>query len=105
MKVTLFIAACSTDKKNYNLFNAHGEKFMVTITPDKLTVYQDCLTPVKKTFNISEFLTNSGTENPNLAQSFIDARNQITDLFLPNDTHLSTNGFIFMRKPLTSLFK
>ena len=78
---------------------------MVTIAPDKLTTYQNRFIPAKKAFNITEFLANSGAENPNPAHSFINARNQTTVLYLPNDIHLSTNGFTFMGKLLAPFFK
>lgn len=70
----------------------------VIVVPDKSTVYRKYLIAKADTLypNIFEKLKVSGVNNVNLLSFFQSAVVSTVDLYLPNDTHLSTHGYKLM---------
>lgn len=86
-----------------------GKRFILIVVPDKLSVYQDCLTndialEARKRINITRLLIASGVNTPDLLGAFHDNKNKIVDLYSPNNTHLSVSGYIFMANQVEHLF-
>ncbi|HTN66480.1 MAG TPA: hypothetical protein VL051_09895, partial [Burkholderiaceae bacterium] len=79
---------------------ARGKQFILIVVPDKLSVYRKCLLskafPAGSDRNVSASLIAAGVRSLDLLAAFQANANRITDLYLPNDTHLSTNGYILM---------
>lgn len=76
--------------------NDIGKRLLVVVVPDKSSVYKECIPHSVEALDVTKILIQSGVNTPDLISEFKRARNQITDLYLPDDTHLSTIGFILM---------
>lgn len=90
-------------------FAARGKTLIFVVVPDKLTVYQDCLRndperEARKRTNVTAALISAGSNTPDLLQAFRENTAKITDLYYPNNTHLSTSGYIFMAEKLLPFF-
>lgn len=68
-----------------------GFKVVWLIVPDKSSIY------FEKDATFWNLLANSSL-GPNLYASFLAARDTTKDLYMPNDTHLSTTGFLLLGK-------
>jgi hypothetical protein len=60
------------------------------IIPNKSTVYHR--------YDSDDFWAHLEKENmgPNLLKDFLATKNKIMDFYLPNDTHLSTSGYVHL---------
>ena len=86
-------------------FEQRGKNFVLIVVPDKLSVYQDCLlndadVESRKRVNILKSLIESGASTPDLLGDFKENANEIVDLYFPNNTHLSTRGYVLMAEKL-----
>ncbi len=81
--------------------NTRFSKYQVTwlIIPNKSSVYHRDM-PLDFWGNIE--VNNIG---PNLLSNFIMAKETTKDFYLPNDTHLSTNGYIHLGELINNLLK
>jgi len=91
------------------MFAARGKKLVFIIFPDKLSVYQECLTKdpnveARKQVNVTQSLIQAGGNVPNLIQVFQDQAGKMLDLYYPNNTHLSTDGNILAAETLAPFF-
>jgi hypothetical protein len=82
-----------------------GKKLVFVMVPDKLSVYQDCLLHSDNTgptthADITKTLIGSGVNAPNLLTEFRANAGKIVDLYRPNDTHLSTVGYVLLADKL-----
>lgn len=83
------------------IFAEHGKKFILIVVPDKLSVYQNCISEnfiasKRPLPNITAALINAGSNTPDLINSFQRHINTTVDLYLPNNTHLSDKGYMLM---------
>ncbi len=86
-----------------------GKTFILIVVPDKLSVYQGCLSgdknvAARKRVNITKALILAGVNTPDLLTSFQENINKIVDLYYPNDTHLSESGYVLMAEKLKQFF-
>jgi hypothetical protein len=65
------------------------------IIPNKSTVYHR--------YESDDFWTQLEKENmgPNILKDFLETKNKIMDFYLPNDTHLSTAGYLHLGEIIT----
>jgi hypothetical protein len=89
-------------------FATQGKTIYFVIAPDKSSVYRDCFMNrddflKSQSTNITKQLILSGANTPNLLELFIKNRNNIVDLYMPNDTHWSESGYLLMAKELGKL--
>lgn len=87
----------------------HGKKFVLIVIPDKLSVYKPCILDVNhlKANNepdIIKSLMASGVNTPDLLSEFQKNTGNMPDLYYPNDSHLSINGYIMMTETLSKFF-
>ena len=96
-KKETFISIANVLTVNKNLKTAGIEPIWV-IVPDKATVYLGYGVLNKYPYkNIWQLLAQYPELNaPDLGSVFIRESRIIKDLYMPNDTHLSTNGFLYM---------
>lgn len=76
-----------------------GLRLVVIVVPDKSSAYRQYLaneTNKSGYPNVFEQLRAAGVNNVNLLSVFQQAVGETVDLYLPNDTHLSTQGYKFM---------
>lgn len=76
-----------------------GLRLVVIIVPDKSSSYRPYLANDTSKFvypDIFEQLKVAGVSNVNLLQFFQESVGETVDLYLPNDTHLSTHGYELM---------
>lgn len=90
-------------------FSALGKKLVVIVVPDKLSVYQDCMIndrdgAARKQVNVTKSLIAAGGNTPDLLRAFQENAGEIVDLYSPNNTHLSTSGYMFMAENLVPFF-
>ncbi len=81
-----------------NEFARGGKRFIFALVPDKSSVYQGCLlrrTEVELP-DISNQLSLAGVDAPDLFTLFTDNANRIVDLYLPDNTHLGSRGYLLM---------
>ncbi len=73
----------------------NGVTPILLVTPDKLTVYANYLQnkSVLPNHHFWEIMKDSKVNAIDLKEGFHDLPSQIIDLYLPNDTHLSTRGY------------
>jgi hypothetical protein len=88
----------------------HAKKFIFLVVPDKLSIYQHCLKDfsqrnVYENINISEMLAEQGVNTLDLRDNLSQEVNSITDLYLPNDTHFSTDGYLRFAELIKPLFE
>lgn len=91
------------------MFAARGKKLVFIISPDKLSVYQECLAndpnvEARKQVNVTQSLIQAGGNVPNLIQVFQEQAGKMLDLYYPNDTHLSIDGNILAAETLAPFF-
>lgn len=91
------------------LFAARGKTLIFIIAPDKLSVYQDCLINdpdgvARKRINVTKSLIQAGGNAPDLLHAFQENSGKVVDLYYPNNTHLSTSGYMFMAEKLAPFF-
>ena len=82
-------------------------RFVVIVIPDKSTVYRTCISGVNKDIeypDISPFLQDAGVIGVNLLDHFRQAVIDVLDLYLPNDTHLSAQGYQLMMSRMADEF-
>ncbi len=90
-------------------FAMHGKKFIFVLIPDKSSAYRDCLSDdpseeLRKQVNPTKALIAAGVNTPDLMREFQEGANRVVDLYLPNDTHLSSAGFSLMAMRLEPFF-
>lgn len=76
-----------------------GMHLLVVLVPDKSSVYRQFFVTQESREgypDIFEKLKVSGVNNVNLLGFFQQSAGEVVDLFLPNDTHLSTQGYKLM---------
>lgn len=93
--------AVANIKKVQDEFAAHGKTFIFVLVPDKSSTYRDCLaddkdSEARKRVNTTQALLAAGVTTPDLMHAFQENANRITDLYLPDNTHLSPAGYILM---------
>lgn len=91
------------------VFAASGKTLIFIIAPDKLSVYQDCLIndpdrAARKRINVTKSLIEAGGNAPDLLHAFQENSGKVVDLYYPNNTHLSTSGYMFMAEKLLPFF-
>jgi hypothetical protein len=74
------------------------------IVPDKSTIYLGYGALGKYPYqNIwQQFAQYSEITAPDLGTAFIEKKHGIKDFYMPNDTHLSTNGFLYLGEFITN---
>lgn len=83
-------------KKIQDRLAAKGLRLVVVVVPDKSTTYRPYMTnrDSKNTYpNIPNRLSLAGVSNVNLVNRFQTAAKEVIDLYLPDDTHLSAQGY------------
>lgn len=82
------------------LFQARDKKLVFVVVPDKSTVYQKCLLggglETEGLVNITDQLIAVGINTPNVLRAFKINSSNLVDLYRPDDTHLSENGFVLL---------
>lgn len=76
-----------------------GLRLVVIVVPDKSSAYRPYLANEASKVgypDVSEQLKTAGVNNVNLLSYFQYAVGETVDLYLPNDTHLSTQGYKLM---------
>lgn len=76
-----------------------GLRLVVIMVPDKSSAYRPYLANEASKVgypDVSEQLKTAGVNNVNLLSYFQHAAGETVDLYLPNDTHLSTQGYKLM---------
>ena len=76
-----------------------GLRLVVIVVPDKSSVYRKYLVREANMDgypNVFDQLKSAGVNNVNLLSFFQQAVGETVDLYLPNDTHLSTQGYKLM---------
>jgi lysophospholipase L1-like esterase len=76
-----------------------GLRLVVLVVPDKSSAYRPYLANEAGKVgypDVSEQLKTAGVNNVNLLSYFQHAAGATVDLYLPNDTHLSTQGYKLM---------
>ncbi|QDL55233.1 alginate O-acetyltransferase AlgX-related protein [Rhodoferax aquaticus] len=76
-----------------------GLRLVVIVVPDKSSVYRPYLSNEASKVgypDVFEQLKTAGVTNVNLLSYFQHAAGETVDLYLPNDTHLSTQGYRLM---------
>lgn len=101
-------AAAANIRRIQDEFAAHGKTFIFVLVPDKSSVYRDCLaadkdSEARKRINPTRALLAAGVNTTDLMQVFQENANRITDLYLPDDTHLSPAGYILMAGQIAPL--
>lgn len=86
-------------------FTARGKNFIFVLIPDKSSAYRDCLlddahADQRRGVNPTQTLIAAGVHTPDLLRVFQQNLNQVVDLYLPDDTHLSSAGFLLMADQL-----
>jgi hypothetical protein len=76
-----------------------GLRLVVVVVPDKSTTYRPYMTDRASRNGYPDIfrqLSSAGVRNVNLLDQFQHAAGEVVDLYLPNDTHLSTQGYKLM---------
>lgn len=87
---------------------ANGLKLTIAIVPDKSTAYRQYFkTPqyISQQPNLWRALSAQNIHHVALDNALIPATSQVKDLYLPNDTHLSSAGFILMGNNIAEFIK
>lgn len=91
------------------LFRDAGRRFVFVLIPDKLSVYQDCLAlrdtagETGPTARLSSRLRAASVDAPDLHPVFVAARATTPDLYYPNNTHLSENGYRLLARQVAAM--
>jgi len=83
-----------------------NKQFLFALVPDKLSVYQDCMSPEQRptmTLNAFSMLIGANVNMPDLEAVFRANRSRVRDLYRPNNTHLSTAGYKLMAHTIAGL--
>ncbi len=89
-------------------FRSAGRNFVFVLIPDKFSVYQACLTQgigvadTGASANLTSQLRAAGVSAPDLHPVFVAARASTADLYYPNNTHLSENGYRLLARQVAS---
>ena len=100
--------AASNIKHIEQVAKEQGLNLTLAIVPDKSTAYSEYLKTaqfIKPHPNLWQTLNAHSINHVPLDKALISATSQIKDLYLPNDTHLSTAGFILMGKYIAEFIK
>ena len=92
-------AAVANLKRIQDNLAKKGLRLVVIVVPDKSSVYRPYLANDASKVgypDVSEQLKTAGVNNVNLLSYFQHAAGETVDLYLPNDTHLSTQGYKLM---------
>jgi hypothetical protein len=92
-------AAVDNLKRIQYEFAKKGLRLLVIVVPDKSSVYRPYLSKEASKVgypDVSEQLKTAGVNSVNLLSYFQHAAGETIDLYLPNDTHLSTQGYKLM---------
>ncbi len=89
---------------------ANGRQFLFVLVPDKLSVYQHCLREdperaERQRINITQRLRDRGVRTPDLQGEFRRHLPGMVDLYYPNNTHLSWNGYALMADILANALR
>jgi hypothetical protein len=83
-------------KKIQDRLEKQGLHFIVIVVPDKSSVYRKYMANKLDKYefpDIFEGLNIAGVNNVNLLTFFKNVSDEIVDLYLPNDNHLSMEGY------------
>ena len=85
----------------------HGKTLIFVLVPDKLSVYGQCILPgiepnLARMPNTAELLRVAGADIPDLLEFFRAEMRRTTDLYFPNNTHLSWAGYSLMARQITA---
>jgi hypothetical protein len=75
----------------------YGKQLVFVVAPDKLSAYRDCLGQKSvgtRYPNVTEALIEAGVKTPNLLATFKSNVGKVTDLYNPNNTHWSEEGYM-----------
>jgi hypothetical protein len=100
-------AAIATLKQIQDNLAKKGLRMVLVVVPDKSSVYRQYVTDktgIAEYPNVFEQLTDAGVNNVNLLNSFQQAVEGTVDLYLPNDTHLGTQGYKLMASKVANEF-
>jgi len=92
-------AAVVTLKQIQDDLAKKGVRMVLVVVPDKSSVYRQYVTDKiggDEYPNVFERLKDAGVSNVNLLDFFQQAVEGVVDLYLPNDTHLSPQGYKLM---------
>lgn len=82
-----------------NTLAAQGIALQVLVVPDKSTAYRSVMQttalPTQRV-DLAALLRQLGVDAPDLRSAFSREALRTSDFYLPNDSHLSHNGFIFL---------
>lgn len=73
-----------------------GLRLVVVVVPDKSTTYRPYFADEESRNSYPDIfgqLTAAGVRNVSILEQFRHAAGEVVDLYLPNDTHLSTQGY------------
>lgn len=97
-----------THVKNLQLSAAaHGLTMITAIVPDKSTTYRKFMRQPQAGSipDVWKELSKQGVTQVNLRGVLDNAADTVTDLYLPNDTHLGTAGFMLMGEAIARKIK
>jgi SGNH hydrolase-like domain, acetyltransferase AlgX len=100
--------AAQNIKQIEQVAQVNGLNLTVAIVPDKSTAYRQYLkTPQfsKEQPNLWHVLSAKNINHVSLDNALIPSTSNVKDLYLPNDTHLSTRGFILMAEYIANFIK
>ena len=84
-------------------FSLKGIQFLVLVMPDKSSVYaDDILAPKAMNHALSSELFGRGLAPFDLEKLLKEARTRVPDLYLPDDTHLSDEGYRMVAEMLSA---
>lgn len=100
-------AAIVNVRNMQELLAARGKQLIFVMVPNKLAVYQDCLTTARPKVpdDLGRRMKEAGIRTVDLTNIFLQARPAVVDLYKPNDSHLSTAGYMALAKSLDILLE
>lgn len=100
-------AAIANVLKIQVLLQARGKQLIFLLVPNKLAVYQECLRTVRPTVpvDLGQRLQAAGIHTVDLTGMFREVRPAVVDLYKPNDSHLSTEGYAVLTQSITNHLK
>ena len=100
-------AAIANVLRIQRLLETHGKRLIFLMMPNKLAVYQDCLITVrpKVPVDLNQQLQAAGVHTTDLTTVLRNARPRIVDMYKPNDSHLSTAGYMALARNISALLE
>lgn len=89
-------------KKISRVVKESGKNFIFILVPDKSHVYKNCMIDRGVDFELADkledLLVKAGVEVPDLVNEFMSSIDSVEDLYFPNDSHLSSSGYVMLAK-------